>query len=142
MQSNNEKISDPKDIAVIGDRHAINGDRFTIKFIGELSGRDDGIWLGIEWDRPGRGSHVGYYEGRQYFTCPQGCGSFIRHDRKFDEERTVLCALGVKYGFAPNDDGEPKNTLFDPRIDVKRMPFTSKKDVEFIGLEKIIHLQR
>ena len=38
-----------------------------------------GILL-CQWDVQGRGKHNGFVKGVQYFTCPEGCGTFVRPD--------------------------------------------------------------
>ena len=32
----------------------------------------------LQWDVVGRGKHNGFVKGVQYFTCPDGCGTFVR----------------------------------------------------------------
>lgn len=80
----------------LGQRYYIGGDIGTIRFVGYLQD----VWgphelaLGIEWDRPGRGSNDGSLDGKFYFHVKAiKSGSFIkarnrtisRHRLYFDE---------------------------------------------------------
>jgi len=38
-----------------------------------------GPWVGVEYDKP-QGKHDGSKDGKVYFTCPDGHGSFVRPD--------------------------------------------------------------
>ncbi|KAJ8002234.1 hypothetical protein DPEC_G00177780 [Dallia pectoralis] len=62
----------------LGRRVAHDGERGTVRFVGSVP-PTTGLWLGVEWDNPGRGKHNGSHEGVYYFTCrhPKG-GSFVR----------------------------------------------------------------
>ena len=60
------------------DRISIKGDLGTVKWIGELPGKE-GTWFGIEWDDPARGKHGGELEGTSYFTTRHPTsGSFLK----------------------------------------------------------------
>ena len=50
----------------VGERVEVGGDRGTILWVGEVEGTE-GEWLGIEWDREGRGKHDGCHKGSTYF---------------------------------------------------------------------------
>jgi hypothetical protein len=66
----------------VGDRVQSRDDfRATVMYVGAVAGAspEDG-WVGLEWDVAGRGKHNGFVKGVQYFTCPDGCGSFVRPD--------------------------------------------------------------
>lgn len=60
----------------IGQRLSFAGALCTVRYIGTVKGTE-GEWLGVEWDDPGRGKHVGGHEGVKYFKCkcPRVCES-------------------------------------------------------------------
>ncbi|XP_029905555.1 tubulin-specific chaperone E [Myripristis murdjan] len=66
----------PEDAA--GRRVSCDGERATVRYVGPVP-PTEGLWLGVEWDKPERGKHDGSHNGVQYFTCrhPTG-GSFLR----------------------------------------------------------------
>lgn len=72
-------------------------DRGTVLYIGTVDGKN-GIWAGVEWDRPGRGKHNGTYHGHTYFRCrkPGKYGSFLRPD-VLDFGVTLMQAIRNKY---------------------------------------------
>eukprot|EP00045_Choanoeca_perplexa_P016108 m.212998 g.212998 ORF g.212998 m.212998 type:complete len:1764 (+) comp17171_c0_seq1:162-5453(+) len=47
-----------------------------------------GPWVGVEYDKP-QGKHDGSKDGRVYFTCPDGHGSFVRPDAVTRVRRTT-----------------------------------------------------
>jgi len=40
----------------------------------------DSFAASFQWDVQGRGKHNGFVKGVQYYTCPEGCGTFVRPD--------------------------------------------------------------
>ena len=72
----------------------------SVRWHGALPGTT-GRWLGVEWDDTSRGKHDGSFKGVKVFECHHSdrAGSFIRPDRKADDERTVLQAIRDKYEF-------------------------------------------
>lgn len=53
--------------------------RGTIRYLGPLEGQDQSqIWVGVEWDDPGKGSHDGVAFGKRYFKTPPERASFIK----------------------------------------------------------------
>lgn len=76
-----------------GDRAELEGCRVTVRFSGQLSGKD-GHWVGVEWDDATKGKHDGALEGQQYFTCsrPGPCGSFIKLE-SFQKKALQGCSL-------------------------------------------------
>uniref|UniRef100_A0A8C0HS76 Tubulin-specific chaperone E n=1 Tax=Buteo japonicus TaxID=224669 RepID=A0A8C0HS76_9AVES len=93
--------------------------------------RDNGIWLGVEWDDPQRGKHDGTYEGTQYFKCrhPRG-GSFIRPN-KANFGVDFLTAVKDRYGL--NDQGVQHGT--------ENTLVLGKKTVEFVGMDSVAEQQ-
>ena len=69
----------------------------TVLYVGEVQGTH-GDWVGVEFDRPGRGKHDGSHGGVRYFDC-LGVGdvaSFVRPG-KLRRGVSMLQALNVKY---------------------------------------------
>ncbi|XP_068178574.1 tubulin-specific chaperone E isoform X2 [Antennarius striatus] len=62
----------------VGRRVSCRGERATVRYVGPVP-PTQGLWLGVEWDHPGRGKHDGSHDGVRFFTCrhPTG-GSFLR----------------------------------------------------------------
>lgn len=80
--------------------------RGTVRYLGPVFGSKDEtrIYAGVEWDELGRGKHNGTSDGKQYFTCPEGQGSFI-HPKRIQLGCTLVEALKAKYA-EDNDVGE------------------------------------
>lgn len=53
------------------------GEMGTVKFIGQLEGKGDKVWIGIEWAALGRGKNDGTAGEKRYFTCAPNMGSFM-----------------------------------------------------------------
>ena len=53
-------------MVVVGDRVEVGQERCTVRWEGVVG--ETGEWLGVEWDREGRGKHDGTHGGTQYFT--------------------------------------------------------------------------
>jgi len=48
-----------------------------VKFIGEVEGKNQGNWVGIELEEP-KGDCDGDFNGSQIFECKKGHGIFLR----------------------------------------------------------------
>ncbi|KAH9483960.1 Tubulin-specific chaperone E [Psilocybe cubensis] len=84
-------------IPSLGTRFSLNNDIGTIRYTGPV-GNTPGIWLGVEWDDPGRGRHDGSKDGTRYFSCRfASAGSFIRPNQHIQYGVTFLDALTAKY---------------------------------------------
>ena len=59
----------------VGSRVAVDGERATVRFIGEVPGTE-GVWYGVEWDNPARGKHDGTSNGQRFFSCRSVCCCF------------------------------------------------------------------
>jgi hypothetical protein len=70
MQGANERLA-------VGARLVIGRHKVTVKYVGPVAGQD-GEWVGLEWDDADRGKHSGEHDGRHYFDCARGAGSFVR----------------------------------------------------------------
>ncbi|KAG5439130.1 hypothetical protein PCANB_001429 [Pneumocystis canis] len=53
-----------------------------VRFIGNVKGLPEGIWVGVEYDEP-VGKNDGSFQGIQYFTADQNHGSFL-HPNKIE----------------------------------------------------------
>ena len=51
-----------------GQRLSFQGDRCTVRFVGNIKGKS-GDWLGVEWDDITKGKQAGIHDGVRYFTC-------------------------------------------------------------------------
>ncbi|KAK4980803.1 hypothetical protein LTR66_010356 [Elasticomyces elasticus] len=122
-----------EEIYYLGKRLSLNGNRCTVRYVGEVQGKS-GQWLGVEWDDPARGKNDGTNGGVRYFDCLSKAktpASFLRPKQQWDPPVTFLGALRAKY--AP----EVTHVVQNIRI--------SGKEAEEIGFEKIrrqqAHLQ-
>lgn len=77
----------------VGDRLAVDCHKCTVRFVGEIPQWPNTTALGVEWDDPARGKHLGTLDDVHYFdvTHPNS-GSFIKltnrkiHHRKLFEQ--------------------------------------------------------
>jgi tubulin-folding cofactor B len=67
----------------VGDRCLVTLDTFpkrgTVQYFGETEFKP-GFWVGVEYDEP-VGKHNGTVQGKQYFTCSDKYGAFVRPDK-------------------------------------------------------------
>ena len=68
-------------MGMVGDRVELGQERATIRWEGLVG--ETGEWLGVEWDRVGRGKHDGEHGGMKYFTPVREGGncSFVRRGK-------------------------------------------------------------
>jgi len=74
---------------VVGSRVIDVGGYFgSVRYIGNVVAAKsaDEIWIGVEWDKPGRGKHNGSISDEvgvqhAYFACADGMGSFVKPER-------------------------------------------------------------
>ncbi|KAJ3822625.1 hypothetical protein F5880DRAFT_1613617 [Lentinula raphanica] len=84
-------------VPLVGDRISYSGHLGTVRFAGNVE-NTSGLWLGIEWDDPGRGKHDGVKDGKRYFSCRiPNAGSFIRPSNQVLRGISFLQALKAKY---------------------------------------------
>ena len=115
----------------IGARVRLEAHTATVKYVGEVA-QQSGIWVGLEWDDASRGKNDGSASGKQYFTCAERSGSFIRL-QKFvgvaDLGQTLFQALHDRYR---GGEGGPEDIDISIRtISRKQMP------VKLVGRAKI-----
>lgn len=73
----------------VGMRIQHHGSRGVVRYVGNLRGRDDQTWVGVEWDDASRGKHSGSVDGVSYFTTKErGSGSFIKASKLGNGGRT------------------------------------------------------
>ncbi|KNG51479.1 tubulin-specific chaperone e [Stemphylium lycopersici] len=133
-----------------GKRLSFSSHLCTIRYHGPVTGTT-GSWLGVEWDDPTRGKHLGAHQGTQYFTClnpSPTSASFIRPTRKPDSARSFVQALKAKY--ASEEDEEGNEGFQDPDVEVvfnyqapqqqkpdRKPVLFNGKPAEEIGFDKI-----
>jgi dynactin complex subunit len=73
---------------VVGSRVVdVDGNEATARYIGSVAiSKDSTDWIGVEWDRPGRGKHNGTVVDKSgvshtYFSCAEGMGSFVKPNK-------------------------------------------------------------
>ena len=64
----------------LGQRVVVHGrHRATVRYVGAVDGHE-GLWVGLEWDDPGRGKHDGSHDGKTYFVSSvPGAATFVRY---------------------------------------------------------------
>uniref|UniRef100_A0A4W5Q9T0 CAP-Gly domain-containing protein n=1 Tax=Hucho hucho TaxID=62062 RepID=A0A4W5Q9T0_9TELE len=75
----------------VGRRVACDRERGTVRFVGSVP-PTAGLWLGVEWDNPGRGKHI---ISPPHLRHPKG-GSFIR-PKKASFRVDYLTAIRRRY---------------------------------------------
>jgi tubulin-specific chaperone E len=122
-------------------RDVTDGTRATVKYIGPVAAAKNKteLWLGVEWDKTGRGKHDGSCVDEtgllhRYFQCAMGDGSFVKAN-KITSGRKLTDALKEKYvgHDAPATVG-PDSIVPDAFV------ITSKghqKSIEFVGELKL-----
>lgn len=78
----------------IGQRFECDGHKGIIRYVGclEKSKNPNAIYAGVAWDDCTRGKHDGVHEGKRYFSCTPGCGSFV-HPEKLNLGVSFLSAV-------------------------------------------------
>jgi len=81
------------------------GELGTIRYIGQLEGKGDKVWIGIEWEKPGRGKNDGSVGEKRYFNCAEGMGSFVDVkkqakilDNRYNQYTDAISASVIKAG--------------------------------------------
>eukprot|EP00605_Chrysophyceae_sp_TOSAG23-4_P002946 GSChrysophyteH1.ASY1.ANO1.3244.1 assembled CDS len=124
-----------------------DGFRGTVRYIGPVAAAKskEEIWLGVEWDKQGRGKHDGSCTDKEgnlhrYFECTNGSGSFVRPSKKtvITQGRSFETALRERYvdTDAPKitKEAEGDNTLPDSFVVTAK---GNAKPIEFFGETKI-----
>jgi Leucine-rich repeat (LRR) protein len=112
----NPKMAEPEPepepgVLKVGDRVQSDGSLATVRYIGPVAGQDaKKVWIGVEWDEPGRGKNDGSTGGERYFECGASQGSFLK-ERKVEPRRALADAIvhrycgGESYGDAADAKG-------------------------------------
>ena len=66
----------------VGSRVRILKELATVRYVGSVA-KQEGVWVGVEWDDASRGKHDGSTGGVKYFECRSGAtaGSFVRIEK-------------------------------------------------------------
>ncbi|KAJ8906970.1 hypothetical protein NDN08_003453 [Rhodosorus marinus] len=77
---------------------SVDGFRGWVRYVGEVAGRREQKWYGIEWDEEERGKHDGVYDGYRYFQCRRegSFGSFVK-PKMISGRQTLGEAVMEKY---------------------------------------------
>lgn len=88
-----------EDLPSVGERVLIDQtETATVRYVGAVTGTE-GSWVGVEFDKLGRGKHDGSHNGTRYFTCVSegvNSASFVR-PTKIKRGCSMLSALNSKY---------------------------------------------
>ena len=92
-------------MVVVGDRVEVGQERATIRWEGVVG--QTGEWLGVEWDRQGRGKHDGVHEEVRYFTPVRdgGYSSFVRRGKVTQWGIGLVEAVKERYGEVEGETG-------------------------------------
>ena len=110
----------------------VGGERCTVRWEGEVG--DTGHWLGVEWDREGRGKHDGEHQGTRYFTPVRQGGncSFIRESKVTGPGVGLLEAVVSKYGEVEGSlAGVEQRGIDELQAEI------GARFVEVVGLDKV-----
>ncbi|GFR48709.1 hypothetical protein Agub_g10665 [Astrephomene gubernaculifera] len=122
----------------VGCRVRILKDYATVRYIGPVA-KQEGTWVGVEWDDPSRGKHDGSTGGIRYFECKASgnAGSFVRIER-VSFGVSVLEALRARYNNETAEHGEEvkEDELYVHTSRNRRVR------VQLVGEEKIQQKQR
>jgi len=77
---------------------SVDGFRGWVRYMGEVAGRREQQWYGIERDEEKRGKHDGVYDGYRYFQCRRegSFGSFVK-PKMISGRQTLGQAVMEKY---------------------------------------------
>ncbi|PNH02433.1 Tubulin-specific chaperone E, partial [Tetrabaena socialis] len=123
----------------INSRVRILKDYATVRYVGPVT-KQEGTWVGVEWDDPSRGKHDGATAGVRYFSCSSTvptAGSFVRIER-VGLGVGLLEALRARYNNETAENGEEvdANELYVHTSGRRRV------QVLLVGEEKIQQRQR
>ncbi|XP_015124320.1 tubulin-specific chaperone E isoform X2 [Diachasma alloeum] len=115
----------------IGQRIACDGHYGTIYYIGAIE-NTAGLWLGIDWDNPGRGKHNGTYHDKEYFKARYPTsGSFVRPG-KVKSGISCIEAIKNRYGYIDDElAGVNREHIMNLRKEINA-PF-----LEMVGFSKV-----
>ncbi|CAB3406508.1 unnamed protein product [Caenorhabditis bovis] len=108
----------------IGDRVRVDDHLAVVRYIGNVDGYGDQIWLGLEWKDPKRGRHDGCVKGRRYFQTRHPTGGSLTKIENVQLPCDLLAEIKSRY--IESDDG------VQDQIDLAQ---TTKK-IELVGMRK------
>jgi len=116
----------------VGDRVEVGQERCTVRWEGEVG--DTGEWLGVEWDRDGRGKHDGDHKGIKYFS-PVREGkycSFLRKSKVTQFGLGLVEAVQERYGMVEGKTaGVERSEIDDLQAEI------GARFVEVVGFDKV-----
>lgn len=72
-----------------GGRLVYKGEYGTVRYIGPLASQT-GVWIGVQWDQPGRGKHDGVApDGTRYFDA------YVRQLTQATQQQRVPARIGA-----------------------------------------------
>lgn len=74
----------------VNERISVGGALGTIKYSGFIDAWPEIVVYGVEWDESGRGKNDGSIDGKRYFQCEKGRGSFIKTTNSKIERRFLF----------------------------------------------------
>ena len=114
-------------------RIEVGGERGVVRWEGEVG--DTGHWLGVEWDRQGRGRHGGSHRGQQYFTPSrpgQDTCSFVRRAKVTQWGGGLLEAVRRRYGVVEGDTaGVEEAGMAELQVEI------GARFVQVVGFDKV-----
>jgi len=119
-------------MVVVGDRVEVGQERCSIRWEGVVG--DTGEWLGVEWDREGRGKHNGEHNGVTYFTPVRegnNC-SFVRRAKVTQPGIGLVEAVKDRYGVVEGKTaGVEQDKIMDLQAEI------GARFVEVVGFDKV-----
>lgn len=119
-----------------GQRARVEDQFCTVRYCGPVQ-RQEGIWIGLEWDDAARGKHSGTVEGVTYYrTETEGAGSMMREEafaEKRARERTLREALLWKY---------TEHLEVDQAELYANTVRNNKKQIELLGTAQVLRFQQ
>lgn len=110
----------------INDRISVGGALGTVRYSGNIHVWPDILVYGVEWDDPSRGKNDGSVDGKRYFQCNDGRGSFIKaSNSRIDQFILLDEAIQHRYSGADNEQALQETISF------------GSKQVERLGFDKL-----
>jgi len=119
-------------MVVVGDRVEVGQERCTIRWEGVVG--DTGEWLGVEWDREGRGKHDGEHNNIRYFTPVRNGNncSFLRRGKVTQLGIGLVEAVKDRYGVVEGKTaGVEQDKIMDLQAEI------GARFVEVVGFDKV-----
>lgn len=122
----------------VGCRVQVGKERAAVRFLGSVA-KQEGLWVGVEWDDATRGKHDGSTGGVKYFSCVSNeptAASFVRVE-KVNFGTNLLDALVSRYTNVTGEMGDvDKSELWVHTVQNRKV------QIELVGEEMIQAQQR